>query len=376
MTIAEKTTETSSAIAPESELCEVFVSHRSGKDVMVAEALAHALRERGIDCFLDVENIDSGEAFAARILNGIKNSQLVVVLFGENISPWLHFEASCAFFEKKLLPVSLNGAEVPLPYGRIEYYGVHSDPKSGNVDAVEIARLVDAIQYKLNGAKEHVNRTRLYRFLNRFFFSGFTIFFAAISALILLGWGEPLDHANHLHVILGATILGGQFFLALGFARVVSYPSARQRENSFEIAERLYWIWAIIVVIQPVLGLYLAYEKFGWSGEMPGWPEWIWLSLVLYCIAVLCTWVGYTMARGAIQLDSTTDAPFKVNKHFFSANILFLLGFVLFVAVLNIMIARNEFIPKAHQTPREESKARLGSSTQPLMKIAACRMPL
>jgi len=348
LTNAEESTETGNTVGylVESELCEVFVSHRSGQDVAIAEALTHTIRERGIDCFLDVENIDCGESFSKRILDGIKRSQLVVVLFGDDISAWVHFEASCAYFERKLIPVSLNGAEVPLPYGRLQYHQVHSDPKSGKIDAAAINRLVDSIQYKMNGAKKHVNRTRAYRFLNHFFFSGFTILFAVTSAVILFGSGDFFQHANHLHATLGAAILGGQFFLSLGFARVVSYPSARQRENVFEIAERLYWIWAILVLIQPILGILLAYHKVGDHAAddaglldaMFRFPGWIWLSLVFYCIAVLCTWVGYTTARGAIQLDSATDAPYKVNKHFFGANVLFLLGFVCFVAVLNLMI--------------------------------------
>jgi hypothetical protein len=331
----------------DTELCEVFVSHRARtQDVAFAEALTHALRRRGIDCFLDLENIDCGESFAHRILDGIKRSQLVVVLFNDDISTWIHFEASCAYFDKKLFPVSLNGASVPLPYGRIHYHEIHYDPESDAVDEEAVDRLVDAIQYKLDGASEHVVRTRAYRLLNRFFFSGFTILFAIASAVILFGWGDIVEHANHLHVTLGAAIIGGQFFLSLGFARMVSYPSARQRESGFETMERLYYIWAVIAVAQPLLGVWLAYHLAGGGNNdggllavMLGFQGWIWASLVLYCMAILCTWVGYSMARGAIQLDSATDAPYKINKHFFWANVLFLLGFVFMVAVLNLMIA-------------------------------------
>lgn len=192
-----------------------------------------------------------------RILDGVERSPLVVVIFNNNISTWVHFEASCAYFEKKLFPVSLNDAEVPLPYARVHYHTIRFDAETGTVDEESLDRLVEAVAYKLDGAKQHVGRTRMYRRLNHFFFRGFTVMFAVISAVILFGidLNSLTKHANHLHVRLGSVIIGGQFFLSLGFARTVAYPSSRQREYGFRIAERLYFTWAILTVIQPMLGL-------------------------------------------------------------------------------------------------------------------------
>ena len=87
--------------------------------------------------------------------------------------------------------------------------------------------------------------------------------FAVISAVILfsIDLNSLTKHANHLHVTLGSVIIGGQFFLSLGFARTVAYPSSHQREYGFKIAERLYFTWAILMVIQPMLGLWLEHDS-------------------------------------------------------------------------------------------------------------------
>ena len=104
------------------ECFEVFISHRSTSPYHeLSNALKAKLDERNIRYFLDEKSLHGGDAFATRIIESIRRSRLVVVFFPKEMSPWLHFEAACAFFDHKLFPVAVDDGVVPPPYDRIHF---------------------------------------------------------------------------------------------------------------------------------------------------------------------------------------------------------------------------------------------------------------
>ena len=318
---------------------EVFISHRSTeRDRALAEALCRKLEARGVSTFLDTTQIEGGQSFTRRIIRCIRRARLVIVLFSEELSSWVQFEAGCAFFDEKLLAVSVDGAPVPPPYGRIqvEKVGAITDDCDGADAALD--RIVDLAERKLHGNAGDPPRTRLYRKLNRLFFNGLSIVFVVVFPLVLFGISRlwSYDVVNHLHVTLGAVIIGGQFILSLGFARSVASPSFREREFGFEITERLFWLWIVLAAAQPTLGLYLALGPGGTT-----MTDWVWLSLVLYLMAIIFTVFGYVTAKSARFLDREHKPPHLISRRDFVANVLFVVGFVMSVSVLNVMVARH-----------------------------------
>lgn len=329
----------------DSKTYEVFISHRSTDfSKTLAETLRVKLTDRGINCFLDTKDISSGESFIQPILKAVRQTRLVIVFFDKEMSSWIHFEASCAFNDEKLLPVSISDAIVPPPYNRIQ----HETLKEGiSKDKVEAAldRVADQAHKKIYGGKDFVGITRLYRKANRYFYSGLPVvllvFFALFSIIMKMELSDDqLFHEviKHLHVTLGATILGGQFFLALGFARTVASPSLREREYGFETTERLFGIWVIFAFIQVVLGLYLIKGAAAYSPQ-----PWTWLALSLFIMGFLITCFGYFSAYKAREGDRGHEAlPHKISGLQFLASILFAVGFICTVAVINLMIGKSD----------------------------------
>jgi len=320
----------------DSQEVEVFISHRSTeRDSLMAATLFAKLKERGITCFLDINDIPGGESFSHVILENIRRSRLVVVFIDEDMTSWIHFEASCAFFDQKLMPVSINGFDVPLPYGKIQHERVNIND-DGVCDDEALERVADEVRRRLRGRPRDAVFTTVFRRLNGFFYSGLQILFVTVFAIVLLGYvpGTEYAHVHHLHVILGSAVLGGQFFLSLAFAKSVASPSFRERDYGFATTEKLFFVWIVLTVLQPALGLWLvlsSYAKYSMVG-------WVWFSIVLYVSALLCTFVGYVFAKSARDLDKDHSSPRSMSSRNLAANILFLLGFMLMVGVVNVMI--------------------------------------
>jgi hypothetical protein len=307
---------------------EVFISHRSTSPYQeLSDKLTAKLHDRNISYFFDVENLHTGEAFAARIIENIQKSRLVVVLFPKEMSPWLHFEAACAFFDHKLFPIAVDDGKVPPPYDRIQ----HETVKTASIDNAALEKVASEIERRVRG-RGHA--TKIYRWINRLFFQGFNIIFAVLFALFVLHLA-PTDQINHLHVVAGAVMLGGQFFLSIGFATIAASPSFQERQFGFNTVEWLLIVWGALALIQPLLGLWLAFLRWGGLAEF---PHWIFYALILYLLGLLFTGAGYLCAKEARELDNSPAAPQSIASRDLLANILFLAGFIVMVAVINLML--------------------------------------
>lgn len=351
------------------EHAEVFIAHLNEHLANgVAQALLKLLTDRGLTCFLDKRDLSAGVSYIRPILSSIRHARVVVVLFCPNPSPWVLFEAGCAFADEKLMPVSIGG-EVPSPYDRIQLERVVTPlPDPGAVpvpDMAALGRVADEVQFRVHGRSADARATLRWRRCNALFFSGLPILAGLVFALLLLrGDGLLQEHLRHLHVVLGSAVVGGQFFLALAFARVMASPSFRQREFGFETTERLFGVWLLLAVLQPVLGLWFGVLRHG--GVLPH----VWLALALYLLALLCSLGGYITASSARGRDAAHDAPRRVAARHLQANLLFLAGFAVMAAVVNLMLTRH--LPWAE--PAQPAMAQ-GAAVPPAGDVAVISGP-
>lgn len=100
---------------------EVFISY-SKKDGAVAEAVCAELEANGIQCWMAPRNIVSGTKYSQSIINGITESQLMVVVYSSNANESNHVVAEIDRAYNKRIPIIPYRIEdVPLS-SDLEYY--------------------------------------------------------------------------------------------------------------------------------------------------------------------------------------------------------------------------------------------------------------
>jgi hypothetical protein len=321
---------------------DVFISHSSDPlEIEAAERLADEIRSRNLTCFIDKDELHLGDDYENRIVAAVRVATMVVVLFPERPSNWVAFEAACAYFDGKLLPVSFGGSVVPEPYNRFQTHTIAvADEK---VDANSIAAVAEEVERRLLGDDADRRTIRIVDFCNRIFHQGLQIGLSAffIVALLLIAYGSSsaeafFVHVNHLHVILGATILGGQFFVSLAFAKAIASPIHTARDTGFKTAEQLFFFWLWLTPLQPILGLLMAWMLFG-NDPKPGW---MWVSLALYLMGLLLTCAAYGIVRLQRDQELVEDRIRSVRIYNLLGNVLFLLGFIVTVIVITLMLSK------------------------------------
>lgn len=100
---------------------EVFISY-SKKDAAVAEAVCSELEAKGIQCWMAPRNIVSGTKYSQAIINGITESQLMVVVYSSNANESDHVVAEIDRAYNKRIPIiPFRIEDVPLSPD-LEYY--------------------------------------------------------------------------------------------------------------------------------------------------------------------------------------------------------------------------------------------------------------
>lgn len=100
---------------------QVFISH-SSKDKNFADALVAKLEGRSIRCWVAPRDIPVGVEWAAAILNGIEQCQLMVIIFSQNSnsSPQVLREVERAINHRlTIIPIRIEDL---VPTGSMEYY--------------------------------------------------------------------------------------------------------------------------------------------------------------------------------------------------------------------------------------------------------------
>ena len=291
----------------------VFISHRSterGQDV--ARRLYEMLTARGIDSFLDVKKLQPGDMYGSEIQESIRQARVVVVFFDEELTSWLHFEAACALFDRKLVPVSIQGATVPPPYDQVQL------EVGGGDEALE--RVVEQIERRLGDRKSPW--TRSISWLNRVFAWGAWIAIVILAAiLIAIGQWEAGRGPLFLAGLFAALVLGGQFFLSLAFSSMTLSSSFRERDFAFKAVRRLTLVWTPMVLVPASIGVLWVLGADNRS------VPWMFLAFAAYSSAVFIFGVGYVVVKASAELDATGKEPDRVEWLRFLANVLFIFAF-------------------------------------------------
>lgn len=91
---------------------DIFVSY-SRRDKAKVDAIMEILINKGYSVWIDVDGIESGEAFRQNIVEAIENSSIIIFFSSEssNISKWTTKEISLAVeFSKYIIPIKFDNA--------------------------------------------------------------------------------------------------------------------------------------------------------------------------------------------------------------------------------------------------------------------------
>ena len=92
----------------------VFISH-SSKDKQIANTICESLEEAGIRCWISPRDMFPGKTWASEIMRGIKNANLVLLLYSCNANQSEHVtnEINVAFNSKKtIIPFLLDDSQM------------------------------------------------------------------------------------------------------------------------------------------------------------------------------------------------------------------------------------------------------------------------
>lgn len=328
---------------------EVFISHRNTEvSTDFAHRLCDRLGEIGVTAWLDKDRLSAGTSYKREITEAIRKARAVVCLFEPEKSDWLIFEAGCAFFDHKLIPVSLQGVEVPAPYSGIQ--AVEMPPSDHEDFEASLNALAEMCKSRVQGLEKSGYLLRVARAVNSFFRRGFFALYIILSALvtfflaIFFGDGATYetsvyDALHHSHAILGMVMLGGGVFIPIFMARAQASPSYRERRSGSKVAVELFAIWLAVAILVPFIGLVMTY----WSDSFGVFEDaWISLSIMLYVIALFLWVIGLLLVQSATAADLNQNAR-KFTIMSARANIVFLAAFSFNVLVVNLMLFHDDF---------------------------------
>jgi hypothetical protein len=100
---------------------DVFISY-STKDKITADAICHVLEENKMKCWIAPRNITSGKPYAEEIIDAIKTTKIVVLVFSSNSqdSQFVNNEVNIAFSNNK--PILSFKIDESMPQGELEYF--------------------------------------------------------------------------------------------------------------------------------------------------------------------------------------------------------------------------------------------------------------
>jgi len=115
-------------------MADVFISYRRS-DRPIAEALARAFKEEGLDIWWD-GGLQAGETFDEKIHALLQSSKAVVVLWSPDAieSEWVRGEGTIGRERGVLVPVMVKPVNIPVPFNLIhtadlcDWHGDRSDP--------------------------------------------------------------------------------------------------------------------------------------------------------------------------------------------------------------------------------------------------------
>ena len=160
------------------------------------------------------------------------------------------------------------------------------------------------------------------------------------------------------HLTFGMVVLGGLVFISVGFAQTLKARSYRDRKFGYRTMLRLYRIWFLILLIQPVLGASMTVFDGACAGggenavddvarrctyDWDLFAPWISASIFLYMLTVVFSLMGRVEADKAAAMDGSYNGRnFIVHRAL--CLIYFSIALVITVGIITLMLLKNELI--------------------------------
>lgn len=311
----------------------------SGDTKHAAETIRACLQSKKVEVWWS-DDTAKGEKFREEARRQIRSADLVVAIFPSEPSPWFLAEAGLAYFEEKVLPVTIDDAKVCEPFGAFQASSLSSqDLEDG--DGASVHALVRSVETRLGLGEAELAGASTVRFFNGLFFAGTPTAGAVIISSLLVIALLDSDSYRSLelwkagHTVWGAIFFGGAAFLALLFSRAGTSNSVAERHFEFLTGRYLFYIWMLIAIDQLVVGLLLI------NIPAPSLSEaWIIVAIVAYMASLLAFFLGYDVHRSAWVVNVYNRQSGKANRLTLAGNLCFGLGLLLVSIVVVLMSLR------------------------------------
>jgi hypothetical protein len=308
-----------------------------------AQVLCRHLSASGFSVWMS-DHIQAGSRFREEIRRSIRSADLVIAVLPKEPSRWLTAEAGLAYFEEKLLPISIDEDVTVEPFNELQTHVLTSaDIAAG--DGSSVSTLVGLVEDRLGFTPDNMFIAVTIRLINASFFYGIPLFGLGVVsvALVLIvvmylatEGATPPDLPLHLwrtgHTVLGAIVYGGACFIALVFAQASTTRSLAGRHFGFSTAQRLFVIWLGVAVVQFIVGLYLLDVSPYGRGDL-----WIYASSLLYMMALSLALVGFISHVNSYRLDGQARSFNSGDNWALTGNAAFSFALLLLTAVIVLM---------------------------------------
>jgi len=288
------------------------------------------------------DQIESGAPFRTRIRETILGADLVIAVFPKEPSRWQIAEAGLAYFEQKLLPVTIDTAqdktEVVEPFGELQAQKLsQSDIDRGSGES--ISALVEAVKDKLGEGAGVGAFVRTLRFVNKLFYLGVPLAgVLMVCALLVAAFVGTRAHDFDLHMwkaghtVFGAIVYGGGAFVGLVFARAGTSTSFMERQFGFRVGRELFYVWMAVAVAQFFVGLTLLYKSIYAYTDL-----WVSFAMFSYLFAIMCWFGAYDRYRSSNEADREGKSCQAWTTLSFFGNLFLGLGLLLVTLVIVLM---------------------------------------
>ncbi|MGQ9889145.1 MAG: toll/interleukin-1 receptor domain-containing protein [Aggregatilineales bacterium] len=151
-------------------MASVFISYQRKPSAMLAKLIAKALRDLGLEVYLDTERMDSAGAFPTRLVDAIRACDVFVCLVGNTTfeSEWVRREIEIAHRHKRpMIPVfqesykQIELANVPTPHIKalLEHDGILIFDVRGVYVDQSIEILAKMIENTASAARQPIAQT-------------------------------------------------------------------------------------------------------------------------------------------------------------------------------------------------------------------------
>lgn len=199
----------------------IFISH-SSKDASVAEKICAFLEEKGKKCFIAPRDIRPGKEYAEEILNGLEQSEAVILLMSQNANQSPHVLREVEHAVSRKIPVLTYKLEDVILTKSMEYFLMTNQwgERNGTDDFADILSFVQELETRgeTEAVEDHTdtekrkNVEKRKNIEKRTIAGGFAAVIAVLFAVAFFWMYGNLHGQQTAGVQIGDTVLFGSYY--------------------------------------------------------------------------------------------------------------------------------------------------------------------